>query len=48
MVTGLMSSMFAVSDDLNRTIFNAENTEELPGTLIRSEGGKPIGGKDCF
>jgi len=44
-VTGLMSSMFAVSDDLNRTIFNAENTEELPGTLIRSEGGKPIGGE---
>lgn len=44
-VTGLMSSMFAVSDKLNRSIFNAENTEELPGVLIRSEGEKPNGGK---
>jgi len=44
-VTGLMSSMFSVSDKLYRTIFNAENTEDLPGTLIRSEGQKSIGGK---
>ena len=33
-----MSSMFSVSNNLNRTIFNAENTEELPGTLITYEG----------
>jgi Zn-dependent metalloprotease len=38
LVTGLMSSMFSVSNKLNRTIFNAENTEELPGTLITYEG----------
>ena len=44
-VTGLMSSMFSVSDKLYRTIFNAENTEDLPGTLIRSEGQRSVGGK---
>lgn len=42
MVTGLMSSMFSVSNKLNRTIFNAENTEELPGTLITYEGFKGV------
>jgi len=36
-VTGLMSPMFSVSNKLDRTIFNAENTEELPGTLISYE-----------
>ena len=33
-VTGFMSSMFSVSNKLNRTIFDAENTENLPGTLL--------------
>lgn len=46
MVAGLMSSMFSTSNKLNRTIFDAEHTENLPGTLVRNEGGKPIGGRD--
>jgi Zn-dependent metalloprotease len=45
LVTGLMSSMFSVSNKLDRTIFDAENTENLPGTLVRHEGEKPKGGK---
>jgi Zn-dependent metalloprotease len=38
-VTGLMSSMFSVSDTLYRSIFDAHQAERLPGTLIRIEGG---------
>jgi Zn-dependent metalloprotease len=45
LVTGLMSSMFSVSNKLHRTIYDAENTENLPGTLVRQEGGKEKGGK---
>jgi Zn-dependent metalloprotease len=45
LVTGLMSSMFSVSNKLDRTIFDAENTENLPGTLVRREGEKAKGGK---
>jgi Zn-dependent metalloprotease len=45
LVTGLMSSMFSVSNKLDRTIFDAENAENLPGTLVRREGGKAKGGK---
>jgi Zn-dependent metalloprotease len=44
-VTGLMSSMFSVSNKLNRTIFDAHNADDLPGILIRYEGGKTRGGK---
>jgi Zn-dependent metalloprotease len=44
-VTGLMSSMFSVSDKLNRTIYDAEEAETLPGTLVRSEGGRSKGGR---
>ena len=44
-VTGLMSSMFSVSNKLDRTIFDAGNQENLPGTVVRREGGKPKGGK---
>jgi Zn-dependent metalloprotease len=44
-VTGLMSSMFSVSDKLNRTIYDAGEAETLPGTLVRSEGGRSKGGK---
>jgi Zn-dependent metalloprotease len=44
-VTGLMSSMFSVSDKLYRTIYDAEKTETLPGTLVRSEGGTRKGGR---
>lgn len=43
-VTGSMSSMFGVSGELNRTIFDAGNSEVLPGTLVRSEGCKNRGG----
>lgn len=43
-VTGLMSSMFSVSNTLNRTIFDAENSANLPGVLVRYEGGKSKGG----
>ena len=45
LVTGLMSSMFSVSNRLDRTIFDAKNSENLPGTLVRREGGKAKGGK---
>jgi Zn-dependent metalloprotease len=44
-VTGLMSSMFSVSNNLERTIFDAKNSENLPGKLVRREGGKVNGGK---
>lgn len=37
-VTGSMYSMFSVSDKLYRNIFDAKNTENLPGVLIRYEG----------
>ena len=40
-----MSAMFAKSDKLHRTVFDTHNTENLPGTLVRAEGGKPNGGK---
>lgn len=38
LVTGSMSSMFSVSNELYRTIFNAEQTENLPGTVVSYEG----------
>jgi Zn-dependent metalloprotease len=43
-VTGLMSSMFSLSDKLNRTIYDAGKNETLPGTLVRSEGEISKGG----
>jgi Zn-dependent metalloprotease len=45
LVTGLMSSMFSVSSQLDRTIYDAKNRENLPGTPIRREGGREKGGK---
>jgi Zn-dependent metalloprotease len=45
LVTGLMSSMFSVSNKLDRTIFDSENRENLPGTLVRREGERAKGGK---
>jgi Zn-dependent metalloprotease len=45
LVTGLMSSMFSVSNRLDRTIYNAKNQESLPGTLVRREGQKVKGGR---
>jgi len=44
-VTGLMSSMFSVSNKLDRTIYDAKNSDNLPGTLVRREDGKVTGGK---
>ncbi len=44
-VTGLMSSMFSVSNKLDRTIYDAKNSESLPGILVRHEDGKVIGGE---
>lgn len=44
-VTGLMSSMFSLSNKLERTIFDAKNSENLPGSLVRREGGKVKGGR---
>lgn len=38
-VTGLMSSMFSISDKIHRTIYDAHHIERLPGTIIRTEGG---------
>ena len=45
LVTGLMSSMFSLSNRLERTIFDTKNSENLPGTLVRREGEKTKGGK---
>jgi Zn-dependent metalloprotease len=45
LVTGLMSSMFSVSNRLDRTIFDAKNSENLPGMSVRREGGKAKGGR---
>lgn len=44
-VTGLLSSMLSASDRLHRTIYDAHQAENLPGSLVRVEGGKPKGGK---
>jgi Zn-dependent metalloprotease len=44
LVTGLMSSMFSVSNKLDRTIYDAKHTENLPGTVVRREGGQAKGG----
>jgi Zn-dependent metalloprotease len=44
-VTGLLSSMLSASDRLHRTIYDAHQAENLPGALVRLEGGKPKGGK---
>jgi Zn-dependent metalloprotease len=44
-VTGLLSSMFTVSDRLHRTVYDAENAECLPGKVVRLEGRKNVGGK---
>jgi Zn-dependent metalloprotease len=44
LVTGLMSSMFSVSNKLDRTIYDAKHTESLPGLLVRREGGRRKGG----
>jgi len=44
-VTALMLVMLPKSDKLHRTIFDAGNIENLPGTLTRAEGGKVKGGK---
>jgi Zn-dependent metalloprotease len=43
LVTGMMSSMFSVSDKLYRTIFSAGNREVLPGIIIMSEVEKQVG-----
>ncbi|CAN5593665.1 hypothetical protein BH18THE1_BH18THE1_04560 [soil metagenome] len=37
--------MFSVSNRLDRTIFDAKNFENLPGNLVRHEGGRAKGGK---
>ena len=44
-VAGSMHTLFAVADKLHRTIFDTQNSESLPGMLIRSEGGKSAGGR---
>jgi Zn-dependent metalloprotease len=44
LVTGLMSSMFSVSNRLDRTIYDAKNRENLPGYLVRREGERAKGG----
>ena len=43
-ITGLLTSMLSVSDRLYRTIYDAQNAENLPGKLVRVEGGKVKGG----
>ena len=43
-ITGLLTSMLSVSDRLHRTIYDAQNAENLPGKMVRVEGGKVKGG----
>jgi Zn-dependent metalloprotease len=43
-VTGLLTSMLSVSDKLQRTIYDAKNGENLPGSMVRAEGAKVKGG----
>jgi Zn-dependent metalloprotease len=43
--TGLISSVLSVSDRLYRTIYDANNTEDIPGSRVRVEGGRSVGGK---
>jgi Zn-dependent metalloprotease len=43
-VTGLMSSMFSVSNRLDRTIYDAQKLESLPGNVVRREGERVKGG----
>ena len=43
-ITGLLTSMLSVSDTLHRTVYDAATTENLPGKLVRVEGGKVKGG----
>jgi Zn-dependent metalloprotease len=44
-VAGSLYTLFAVADKMHRTIFDAKNSESLPGNLVRSEGGKSKGGR---
>ena len=44
-IAGLMSSMFFDSNEIYRSIFDADNKQRLPGVLVRYEGGKNIGGR---
>jgi Zn-dependent metalloprotease len=44
-VTALMSVLIPKSDKLHRTIFDSNNNESLPGTLVRIERGKLVGGR---
>ncbi|MFI5405352.1 MAG: M4 family metallopeptidase [Nitrososphaerales archaeon] len=38
-ITGSLYPLYAVSDRLFRSIYDSHNNENLPGTLIRTEGG---------
>ncbi len=43
-IVGGLFTMFSTSDKLYRSIYNAENAENLPGKLVRGEGAKRKGG----
>ncbi len=43
-IVGGLYTMFPSSNTLYRSIFNAKNGENLPGDLVRGEGGKKKGG----
>lgn len=43
-IVGGLFTMFSTSDKLHRSIFNAENEENLPGKLVRGEGAARKGG----
>ena len=43
-IVGGLYTMFPTSDKLYRSIFNAENEENLPGKLVRGEGATRKGG----
>ena len=46
-VAGSLHTLFAVADKLHRTIFDAKHSESLPGSIVRSEGSKPKGGRNA-
>jgi Zn-dependent metalloprotease len=44
-VTGLLQSFMPRSSQLYRLIYDAENSEKLPGVIVRSEGQRALGGR---
>jgi Zn-dependent metalloprotease len=41
-LAGALHTLSAVADKLHRTIFDAKNSESLPGSVVRSKGGRNV------